>query len=89
MVTSAADDAASGSTIARSDVPAARRRQARRIPWGQGVRRQAIVGWLFVTPALVMYGVFVLQPLALTVQYSLFRWDGVGPVRPGWDWPTM
>ena len=26
-----------------------------------------------------MYGVFVLQPLALTVQYSLYRWDGVGP----------
>src|SRR5204862_3743679 len=26
-----------------------------------------------------MYGLFVLQPLALTVQYSMFRWDGVGP----------
>jgi len=26
-----------------------------------------------------MYGVFVLQPLVLTVQYSLYRWDGVGP----------
>ncbi len=37
------------------------------------------MGWLFVVPALVMYGVFVLQPLALTVQYSLYRWDGVGP----------
>ena len=30
-------------------------------------------------PALSMYAVFVLQPLALTVQYSLYRWDGVGP----------
>jgi raffinose/stachyose/melibiose transport system permease protein len=38
-----------------------------------------LVGWLFVVPALVMYGLFVLQPLALTVQYSLYRWDGVGP----------
>jgi raffinose/stachyose/melibiose transport system permease protein len=38
-----------------------------------------LVGWLFVAPALVMYGLFVLQPLALTVQYSLYRWDGVGP----------
>jgi raffinose/stachyose/melibiose transport system permease protein len=26
-----------------------------------------------------MYSFFVLQPLALTVQYSLYRWDGVGP----------
>ena len=56
----------------------ARRRQSRRIPW-TGIRRQTIVGWLFVLPALTMYGLFVLQPLALTVQYSLYRWDGVGP----------
>ena len=44
-----------------------------------GVRRQTVIGWLFVLPALVMYAVVVLQPLALTVQYSLYRWDGVGP----------
>ena len=42
------------------------------------VRRDA-VGWLFALPALAIYVVFVLQPLVLTVQYSLFRWDGVGP----------
>ena len=48
----------------------------------KGIRRQTLIGWLFVTPALVMYGVFVLQPLALTVQYSFYRWDGVGPA----DW---
>lgn len=38
-----------------------------------------MVGWLFVLPALAMYGVFVLQPLFLTLQYSFYRWDGVGP----------
>ena len=27
----------------------------------------------------LMYAVFVLRPLALTVQYSLYRWDGIGP----------
>jgi raffinose/stachyose/melibiose transport system permease protein len=43
------------------------------------IRRGTLVGWLFVLPALVMYGFFVLQPLALTIQYSLYRWDGVGP----------
>ncbi len=26
-----------------------------------------------------MYALFVLQPLVLTVQYSFYRWDGVGP----------
>lgn len=44
-----------------------------------GIRRSTLIGWLFVLPALAMYGLFVLQPLALTVQYSLYRWDGVGP----------
>ena len=38
-----------------------------------------MVGWLFVMPALGFYAVFVLQPMLLTVQYSLYRWDGVGP----------
>jgi raffinose/stachyose/melibiose transport system permease protein len=37
------------------------------------------VGWLFVAPALLVYAVFVLRPLILTVQYSLYRWDGIGP----------
>ena len=36
---------------------------------------------LFVLPALVMYGIFVLVPLAMTVQYSTLRWNGVGPQR--------
>jgi raffinose/stachyose/melibiose transport system permease protein len=55
------------------------RRHSRRIPSVQGIRRQTLVGWLFVAPALLFYAVFVLQPLVLTVQYSLYRWDGVGP----------
>ncbi|WP_329430020.1 sugar ABC transporter permease [Streptosporangium sp. NBC_01495] len=36
------------------------------------------VGWLFVLPAAAFYVVFVIQPLAMTVQYSLYRWDGIG-----------
>jgi raffinose/stachyose/melibiose transport system permease protein len=31
-------------------------------------------------PALVMYAVFVLLPLLLSIQYSFFRWDGIGPM---------
>ena len=52
---------------------------ARRVPRTRGARRAALAGWLFVLPALLMYAVFVLQPLALTIQYSLYRWNGVGP----------
>ncbi|WP_440102365.1 carbohydrate ABC transporter permease [Streptosporangium sp. H16] len=35
-------------------------------------------GWLFVLPAAAFYVVFVIQPLAMTVQYSLYKWDGIG-----------
>ena len=42
------------------------------------LRGETVVGWLFVLPALVMYAVFVLQPLALTIWYSLYHWDGFG-----------
>ena len=75
----AADEARPRQGVPQPPGSAARRRLDRRISWTLGIRRQTLVGWLFVLPALVMYGLFVLQPLALTVQYSLYRWDGVGP----------
>lgn len=43
-------------------------------------RRETIIGWLFVIPALLMYAIFVLLPLLLSIQYSFFRWDGIGPM---------
>jgi raffinose/stachyose/melibiose transport system permease protein len=54
----------------RSSRPASRRATG---------HRRAVTGWLFVLPALTMYAVFVLQPLAQTVRFSLYRWDGIGP----------
>ena len=79
-MTQAADDAGSRRAVSQPSARADRRRGTRRVLWSQGARRrQALVGWLFVAPALLMYGLFVLQPLALTVEYSFYRWDGVGP----------
>lgn len=46
--------------------------------WITFLRRENIIGWLFVLPALVMYAMFVLVPLLLSIQYSFFRWDGIG-----------
>ena len=43
-----------------------------------GVRRETVIGWLFVLPALGFYAMFVLQPLALSFQYSFYDWNGVG-----------
>ena len=44
------------------------------------VRREVIIGWLFVLPSLIMYVFFVLVPLVLTIQYSFYRWSGTGPM---------
>ena len=44
------------------------------------VRREVIIGWLFVLPALLMYAVFVLLPFLLSIQYSFYRWNGIGPM---------
>ncbi len=33
---------------------------------------------VFVLPAFLLYGVFVLGSIALSAYYSLFKWDGVG-----------
>ncbi|MHC3474442.1 carbohydrate ABC transporter permease [Streptomyces sp. 7R007] len=44
-----------------------------------GLRTRWWVGWLFVAPALAAYAVFVLWPIVLTFEYSLYQWDGVGP----------
>lgn len=38
------------------------------------------MGWLFTLPALIMYAFFVLAPFLLTILYSFFRWNGVGPM---------
>lgn len=53
-----------------------RQRRSRRTSRSRKVRRETLLGWLFVLPALAVYSMFVLLPLAITVQYSLYRWDG-------------
>jgi raffinose/stachyose/melibiose transport system permease protein len=53
---------------------------SRRTHINKRARREAFVGWLFVLPALLMYAVFVLVPLLLSILYSFNRWNGVGPM---------
>lgn len=52
----------------------------RRLFFSKGIRRETLIGWLFVLPALLMYTLFVLLPLLMSIQYSFFRWDGIGPM---------
>jgi len=68
------------STVASDNASAAPALPRRTFPHRK-VRRETIIGWLFVMPALAMYAVFVLLPLLLTILYSFFRWNGVGPMN--------
>jgi raffinose/stachyose/melibiose transport system permease protein len=45
----------------------------------RAIRRGTALGWLLATPALLAYAGFVLYPLLTGIQYSLYRWNGVGP----------
>lgn len=44
------------------------------------IHREAIIGWLFALPALLMYAVFVILPFVLSIRYSFYRWNGIGPM---------
>lgn len=43
--------------------------------------REVVVGWMFILPALALYGFFVLLPFLMSAYYSFFRWDGIGAMR--------
>ncbi|WP_022916782.1 carbohydrate ABC transporter permease [Ruania albidiflava] len=34
--------------------------------------------WLYLVPAIVVYGAFLLYPIGRSVQFSLYEWDGLG-----------
>ncbi|MDI9641560.1 sugar ABC transporter permease [Geitlerinema splendidum] len=61
-----------------SDIRPAVSKISRRAALFRAARREAIIGWLFVAPALFMYALFVLLPLLMSIQYSFFRWNGIG-----------
>ena len=41
-------------------------------------RRGTIFGWFLCFPALIAYLGFVVTPLAMGIQYSFYKWNGVG-----------
>lgn len=40
---------------------------------------RALAGWLFVTPAVVIIGLFVLVPVVMAAWVSMSDWSGIGP----------
>ena len=66
-----------GGTGRREDVEDHTGLEARRPPLKARRLRRGWVALALVVPAAVAYAVFVLRPLALTVQYSFYDWNGV------------
>ena len=38
----------------------------------------SVVPWLFLLPALVMFGVYVIGPIFESIALSFYDWDGLG-----------
>ncbi len=51
--------------------------EARRRALGARRLRHSGIAFALVAPAAIMYGVFVLRPVLLTIQYSFYHWDGI------------
>jgi len=52
---------------------------SRRAPrMSRSARRALLAGWLFLLPAVAAYLLFVLYPLLTAVQYSFYKWNGIG-----------
>lgn len=61
-------------------VPPAGDRPQRRSPAGRSAARRRGEIALFLAPALVLYAAFVIVPMVLAGYYSLFNWNGLGPL---------
>jgi len=48
---------------------------------GRSSRRKSLEIVLFVAPALLVYVGFVLLPVVLAAYYSVFKWNGLGPLE--------
>lgn len=48
----------------------------------RAARRRAAVALVWIVPAFAFYATFVLYPLAQSIQYSFYDWDGIGPATP-------
>lgn len=59
--------------------------------------QRALAPWLFLTPALLMFGVYVIAPIFESMALSLYDWDGLGQAvfigldnyRELWDDPDF
>lgn len=69
-----------GASAHAAEAPTSRPRPRLRI------RRDSLLAYLLLLPAAGFYGYFVIQPMLLSAQYSMYDWDGINPSTwVGWD----
>lgn len=56
-------------------------KKVQRLPPFRGSLSANQAAWLFIAPAFLFYGAFVLLPMTMSGYYSLLSWDGIGPAR--------
>src|SRR5262245_26255353 len=61
--------------------PTNTRRTLARARFASSPKRPRLEGYLYVLPAVAVFGVFVLWPLSQGVWLSLWNWDGLSPAR--------
>jgi multiple sugar transport system permease protein len=44
-------------------------------------RERAIAGWLFMSPTMIIFGVFIIVPIIFAIYFSLTDWNGISPPR--------
>ncbi len=42
-------------------------------------RERAIAGWLFMSPTILIFGIFVIVPILFAIYFSLTDWNGISP----------
>lgn len=73
-MTTTAHEPASGAVMPPGRAPRGRPTRRR--------RRHSFAALLWIAPAFAFYFAFVLYPLAQSIQYSFYNWDGIGQSTP-------
>jgi raffinose/stachyose/melibiose transport system permease protein len=49
--------------------------------WRRSIVPAGLVPWLFLAPAMLIFGVVLVYPMLYSIWLSLFQWDGVSPIK--------
>ena len=44
-------------------------------------RERAIAGWLFMSPTILIFGVFIIIPILFALYFRMTDWNGISPPR--------